>query len=180
MLLWWDVGIAISQEVYVKTKWRTNIYWSYIYWISLRSSLFLIGSLFKLLIPWFILKLHIRVKLWFFYHKHQFFGSGFINAGTKSAFKAEYQSGSGIFDDQKLEKLYSWKNLTIFLIKNCNLRILGLHKGGPSNGRSLQPSKENIQHFKTWIFIIFALLNPDPDPLTRLNPDPEHLYGMHV
>jgi hypothetical protein len=26
---------------------------------------------------------------------------------------------------------------------------LGLHKGGPSYRRSLQPSKENIQHFKT-------------------------------
>ncbi len=56
---------------------------------------------------------------------------------------------------------------------------LGLHKGCPSYRRSLQPSKENIQHFKTWNFLIFsifagnfALLDPDPDPLTWLNPYP--------
>jgi len=46
--------------------------------------------------------------------------------------------------------------------------------------RSLQLSKEAIQHFKTWTFtnfflllwVIFALLDPDPDPQTRLNTDP--------
>ncbi len=31
----------------------------------------------------------------------------------------------------------------------------GLHKGRPSYRRSLQPSKENIQHFKTWKFFTF-------------------------
>ncbi len=52
------------------------------------------------------------------------------------------------FDDQKLGKFYSWnKILYIFLIKNCNLLILGLRKGRPSYRRSLHPSKENIQHF---------------------------------
>ncbi len=50
----------------------------------------------------------------------------------------------------------------------------------PSYRRSLQFSKEGIQHFKTWTFtnyclllwVIFALLDPDPDPQTRLNTDP--------
>ncbi len=58
--------------------------------------------------------------------------------------------------------------------------FLGLHKGRPSSRRrSLQPSKENTQHFKTWNFgfslflwVIFVLLDPDTYPLTWLNPDP--------
>ncbi len=33
------------------TRFRNNIYWRHLYWISLRSSLFPIGSVFKLLIP---------------------------------------------------------------------------------------------------------------------------------
>jgi hypothetical protein len=39
------------------------------------------------------------------------------------------------------KKLFGSKN-TIYL-------SLGLHKGRSSYGRSLQPSKENFQHFKT-------------------------------
>ncbi len=35
------------------------------------------------------------------------------------------------------------------------IRIQGLHKERPSYRRSLQLSKENVQHFKTWDFIIF-------------------------
>jgi hypothetical protein len=51
------------------------------------------------------------------------------------------------FDDQKLEKKFTAVKLfNIFWIENCNL---GLHKGRTSYMRSLQPSKENIQHFKT-------------------------------
>jgi hypothetical protein len=46
----------------------------------------------------------------------------------------------------------NWKKFTaanflyIFLIKNCNLSTLGLHKGRSRYWRSLHPSKENIQH----------------------------------
>ncbi len=36
---------------------------------------------------------------------------------------------------------------------------LGLHKGRPSYRRSIQPSKENIQHFKTWNFFTFFYLS---------------------
>jgi hypothetical protein len=71
----------------------------------------------------------------------------------------------------------NWTKITaesfifIFLIKNCNLPSLGLHKVCPSYRRSLQFSKKAIQHFKTWTFtnyclllwVIFALLDPDPD-----------------
>ncbi len=61
------------------------------------------------------------------------------------AFQAEYKSGSG-------SRVWMIKNeFNIFVIQKCNLRgvFLGLHKGRPSYSRSLQPSKENIQHFKT-------------------------------
>ncbi len=56
------------------------------------------------------------------------------------------------FDDK------NWKKLQLFL---------GLHKGRSSYRRSLQPSKENIQHFKT-IFVGnfcpgFWIQIPDPD-----------------
>jgi hypothetical protein len=58
------------------------------------------------------------------------------------------------YDDQKLGKIYSWNFFYyIFLIKSY--LSLGLHKGHPSYRRSLQPSKENIQHFKTWSFLTF-------------------------
>ncbi len=44
-------------------------------------------------------------------------------------------------------------------------------------GETFSPLKKNNQHFKTWNFFlflwfIFALLDPDPDPPTWLNPDP--------
>ncbi len=55
----------------------------------------------------------------------------------------------------------------------CIYFIQKLHKGRPCYRRSLQPSKENIQPFKTWNFftsvflwVIFAL--PDPDPATQV------------
>ncbi len=41
------------------------------------------------------------------------------------------------------------------MIKIAIYLSLGLHKGLPSYGRSLQPSKENIQHFKTLNFFLF-------------------------
>ncbi len=82
------------------------------------------------------------------------------------------------FDDQKLKK----KNLQLEEKLNFldqKLLFLGLYKGRPS----LQPSKENIQHFKTRSFLIFfyfcgpflpswiRILNPYPD--LRIHwPDP--------
>ncbi len=43
----------------------------------------------------------------------------------------------------EIKFLFSLSKLAIYL-------SLGLHKGRTSYRRSLQPSKENIQHFKTW------------------------------
>ena len=62
------------------------------------------------------------------------------------------------FDDLKLTKniqleikfLFYWSKIGIYL-------SLGLHKGRPSNRRSLQPWKENIQHFKTWKLCPFSI-----------------------
>ncbi len=89
------------------------------------------------------------------------------------------------FYDQKLEKKLQLKKLNIFLIKIAIYLSPGLHKGRPSYRWSLQPVKKNIQHLKTWDFLIFFYycgsflpLDPDPDsipdtdPLTRFNPDP--------
>ncbi len=68
--------------------------------------------------------------------------------------------------------------------KNAIYLSLGLHKESLSYRRSLQLSIEAIQHFKTWTFQTNFYLcgsflpswiripNTDPDPLTRLNPDP--------
>jgi hypothetical protein len=90
-----------------------------------------------------------------------------------------------------MEKNYSWKKINFFLKSKTTIYeylSLSLHKERPSYRRSLQLSKEAIQHFKTWtlkkkfyfngsfvpswIRIRIRIPNPDPDPLTRLNPDP--------
>ncbi len=75
--------------------------------------------------------------------------------------------------------IFFWSKIAIY-------SSLGLHKGRPSYRRSLQPSTENIQHFKKGNFINFFLLlpswirsririaipDPDTDPGTPLNPNP--------
>jgi hypothetical protein len=77
------------------------------------------------------------------------------------------------FNDQKLGKKLQLKIFLnfFFLSKTAIYLFLGLQKVCPSYRRSLQFSKEAIQHFKTWTFtnyclllwVIYALLDPDPD-----------------
>ncbi len=56
----------------------------------------------------------------------------------------------------KIEKnLQLKKKLDMLLKKIAIWSSLGLHKGRTSYSRSLQPSKKNIQHFKTWKFFPF-------------------------
>ncbi len=79
------------------------------------------------------------------------------------------------------KKFTAEKKFNFFCIKNYSLS-LGLHKRRPSYKRSLQLSKENIQHFKTWNFVnLFYFCGsflpswiriPNKDPLTWLNQDP--------
>jgi hypothetical protein len=60
------------------------------------------------------------------------------------------------FNDKKLKKYYSWKFIFIFLWSKTAIYLsLGLHKVCTSYRRSLQLSKEAIQHFKTWTFTNF-------------------------
>jgi hypothetical protein len=54
------------------------------------------------------------------------------------------------FNDQKLKRITAEKkNLILFGSKTTIYLSLGLHKEHPSYRRSLQLSKEAIQHFKT-------------------------------
>jgi hypothetical protein len=49
-----------------------------------------------------------------------------------------------------LKKITDGKKIPDFLLSNTAIYLsLDLHKGLPSYRRSLQPSIENIQHFKT-------------------------------
>jgi hypothetical protein len=96
------------------------------------------------------------------------------------------------------KKITAEKKVNFFWSKTAIYLSLGLHKVCPGYRRSLQLTKEAIQHFKTWIFstffwVIFALLDPgtDPDPMVRLNtdpirirvpdpdPDPQHWSKVH-
>ncbi len=55
------------------------------------------------------------------------------------------------FDDQKMKGKNTAENfLTLFWSKIAIYLSPGLHKGRPSYRRSLEPSKENNQHFKRW------------------------------
>jgi hypothetical protein len=47
--------------------------------------------------------------------------------------------------ERKLAKL----SMPTFTYRSSSKLFYGLHKGRPSYRKSLQPSKENIQHFKT-------------------------------
>ncbi len=64
-----------------------------------------------------------------------------------------FQCGSGSRVWPKIWKKYTAGQQIYFLIKNF---FIDLHKGRPTYRRSLQPSKENIQHFKTSLFSIFV------------------------
>jgi hypothetical protein len=73
-----------------------------------------------------------------------------------------------------------------FFSKTTIYLFLGLHKRRPSYRRSFQLPKENIQHFKTWKFLIFFYFFvghfcPPGSGSTDLiesgsNPDPKHWF----
>ena len=57
---------------------------------------------------------------------------------------------------RNLNKFTAENFLYIFFRSKIAIYLsIGLHKGRPSYGRSLKPSKENIQHVKTWNFLTF-------------------------
>ncbi len=110
----------------------------------------------------------------------QCFGSGLI----------ESESGSNPnpgFDDQKLTKKFVAGKKMLWIKKVAIYLSLRLCKGRPGYRRSLQPSKENIQHFKTWNFSTFFSIfvghfcppgSGSTDLIkSRSNPDPEHWHS---
>jgi hypothetical protein len=60
-----------------------------------------------------------------------------------------------VFNDHKLEKKFQLEKKFVFFMKIAIWLSLGLYKGRPSYSRSLHPSKENIQHFKTGTSLTF-------------------------
>ncbi len=70
----------------------------------------------------------------------------------------------------------------VFLIKNCNLLISRpLYKRKPKlqeKPSALEREHPVIQNMKflyffLFLWVIFALLDPDPDPATQINADPQ-------
>ncbi len=101
--------------------------------------------------------------------KMQGCGSTFISSGSGS------RSSPSIFDwipiriqgfnDQKLNKNYSWKKTLIFWGSKTTIYLsLGLHKERPSYRRNMNFKKKFLL-----LCVIFALLDPDPDT----DPDPQ-------
>jgi hypothetical protein len=66
----------------------------------------------------------------------------FIEPDPDPAFQAEYRSG-----------------YRVLMAKTC--KTFSLSQGRPSYRRNLQPSKENIQYVKTWIFLIISIFVGD-------------------
>ncbi len=85
------------------------------------------------------------------------FGSGLIDSGSGSSILGWIPTRIRIQGWPKNENNLQLKKIIIFDSKVAIYLSLGLHKGRPSYRRSLQPSKENIQHFKTWNFLTFSL-----------------------
>ncbi len=77
-------------------------------------------------------------------------GSAFISSGSGSSILGWIPIRIQGFNGQKLRKKITAEKNYFFFCSNCNYVFLGLHKVRPSYRRSLQLSKEAIQHFKTW------------------------------
>ena len=112
-------------------------------------------------------------------------------------FQIRIQYGSRTLMTKNWKKITAEKKFIFFGSKTAIYLSLGLHKVCPSYRRSLQFSKEAIQHFKTWTFtnyclrlwVIFALLDSDPDseygsgstdPIeygSNTDPDPQPWFG---
>jgi hypothetical protein len=88
----------------------------------------------------------------------------YLYQGTKGVLKG---SKAGLFVNFKFP--YSWIRSRIY-------SSLGIHKGRPRyTGEAFSPSKhDNSLFLKLCLFlcVVFALLDPDPDPATPINVDP--------
>ncbi len=85
------------------------------------------------------------------------------------------------FDEQN----FFYKNTADFFISFVWSKIaiywsLGVHKGRPSCRRSLQPSKENIQHFKRWILLAIFYFCPPGSGYGSRDPIESGLGGLNI
>ena len=69
----------------------------------------------------------------------------------------------------KIWKKLQLKNLIFFFFENCNSRI---PKPLWPPKRTSSTSKHEISHFFLFLLVIFALLDPDPDPAEQNHADP--------
>jgi hypothetical protein len=75
-------------------------------------------------------------------------------SGSSISSESGYGSGSGsryrsrVLMTKNKTKIQQKNFYHDFFIKNCDYISLGFHKGLPTLKKNLQPSKENIQHFK--------------------------------
>jgi hypothetical protein len=88
-------------------------------------------------------------------------------------------SGSRVLMTKNLKKFKAENFFIIFFGSKIAIYLsLGLYKGRPSYRRSLQPSKRTSSNSKHeislpyFLWVIFALLDPDPDPATQIIADP--------
>ncbi len=89
------------------------------------------------------------------YRENQSCGSVFIESGSGSTILSEPWSGSnpdpGFWWPKTEEKKYNRKFFNIFFWSQIAIYLR------PSYRRSLHPSKQNIQYFKKWNFLIFSM-----------------------
>jgi hypothetical protein len=85
-------------------------------------------------------------------------GSAFISSGSGSSILGWIPIRITSFNDQKLEKNYSWKKITEVT-----------EEAFSSQKRPSSTSKHELSNFFQLLWVIFALLDPDPDS----NPDPQ-------
>ncbi len=93
---------------------------------------------------------------WFMYRykSYKYRGSGFNESGSGSSILAGILIRIWIqcLDEQNWKTIKILNLFIFFWSKIANYLCLSLHKGRPSQRRSLHPTRENIQHFETWNF----------------------------
>ncbi len=116
-------------------------------------------------------------------------GSAFIWYGSGSGASLFYWIPIRIwgFDDQKLKKIYSWKKITNFLNQKLQFTYpQAFIKDVQATEEAFSPQKWTSSTSKHEIFkffllfgVIFAILDPDTDPLTWLNPNADAIHCIH-
>ena len=171
LFLCYNITTILSKENYLHNSFVNDA----------KRQIFYIGIILTNIVH-FSLRIFEFLEFW-----GQCFGSVLIFSGSGSRGWCWRPIRIQGFNDQKLNKNYSWKKKYMFWSKTAIYLFLGIHKLCPSYRRSLQLTKEAIQHFKTWTFqkkilllwVIFALLDPHPDsgstgPIEYgSNPDPD-------